>query len=180
MDSTRRYREQLEQEAEEAKKTGKSRHQYDVQRATRGDIADPRSRYANAIAATYSIRDPYTSLADAAMHEYTSFRQIQDILRIKAAAEKDPQKRRVIDLRREIEGHDYMAITSERLAGISRAITVGDNASARRDDLMVKAHTGRAAEKRQERTDLQREIRQRETGRQQSHAPDRGGGRGGR
>ena len=54
-----------------------------------------------------------------------------------------------------------MAITSERLAGISRAITMGDNAGARQDDALAKTHADMAKEKRQERADLQRELKER-------------------
>lgn len=161
MHSARRYREQMERDADEAKRTEKERQQKDADRAAAGDITDAQNRYAQALGSTYSIRDPYGSLANAAMVEYASFHRQQDALRKEAAAEQDPDKRRLVELRREIEGHEYMAITSERLAGISRAITMGDNAGARRDDERAKAYTAMAAEKRQERTDLQRELRQR-------------------
>jgi hypothetical protein len=162
MHSARNYREQMQRDAEEAQKNEKERQQKDAARAAAGDIADAHSRYAQALGSTYDIRDPYRSLANAAMVEYGSFHRQQDALRKEAAAEKDPDKRRLIELRREIEGHDYMAITSERLAGISRAITMGDNDGARRDDALAKTHTGLAQEKRQERADLQREMRDRE------------------
>ena len=142
-----------EREAEEAKKNEKERQQKDAERAAAGDIADARSRYAQALGSTYDIRDPYCSLANAAMVEYGSFNRQQDALRKEAAAEQDPDKRRLIELRREIEGHDYMAITSERLAGISRAITMGDNDGARHDDALAKTHADLAQEKRQERAD---------------------------
>ena len=131
MHSARNYREQMERDAEAAKKNETERQQKDADRAAAGDIADARSRYAQALGSTYDIRDPYRSLANAAMVEYGSFHRQQDALRKEAAAEQDPDKRRLIELRREIEGHDYMAITSERLAGISRAITMGDNDGAR-------------------------------------------------
>ena len=129
-----------------------------------GGVANARSRYAQALSSTYSFRDPYGSLAAAAMAEYGSFRRQQDALRKEAGGEQDPDKRRLIDLRREIEGHDYMAITSERLAGISRAITMGDNDGAQRDNALAKAHTTMAQEKRQERAELQRELRERAKG----------------
>ncbi len=162
MHSARNYREQMERDAEEAKKTENERQQKESSRAAAGDITDAHNRYAQALGSTYTIRDPYGSLANAAMAEYGSFHRQQDALRKDAAAEQDPDKRRMIDLRREIEGHDYMAITSERLAGISRAITMSDNDGARRDDAMAKTHGQMATSMRQERADLQREMRERE------------------
>ena len=164
MHSARNYREQLEREAEEARKGKKAGCESDASPAAFSGVANARSRYAQALSSTYSFRDPYGSLAAAAMAEYGSFRRQQDALRKEAAGEQDPAKRRLIDLRREIEGHDYMAITSERLAGISRAITMGDNDGARRDNALAKEHTTMAQEKRQERAELQRELRERAKG----------------
>ena len=66
-----------------------------------------------------------------------------------------------------------MAITGERLAGIGRAITMGDNAGARRDDELARQHTALAKEKRDERMELQRELNQREKDR--TAANERGG-----
>ena len=173
MHSARNYREQMQRDAEEAQKNEKARQQKDADRAAVGDIADAQSRYAQALGSTYDIRDPYRSLANAAMAEYGSFYRQQDALRKDAAAEQDPDKRRLIELRREIEGHDYMAITSDRLAGISRAITMSDNDGARRDDQLAKSHADLAAQKRQERADLQRELKERE--KDKNAATERGG-----
>ncbi len=173
MPSARNYREQMERDAEEAKKNEKERQQKDADRAAAGDIADAHNRYAQALGSTYSVRDPYGSLANAAMVEYGSFHRQQDALRQTAAAEQDPDKRRLIELRREIEGHDYMAITSERLAGIGRAITMSDNAGARADDALAKTHAEMAKEKRQERAELQRELKERQ--KDERAATERGG-----
>jgi hypothetical protein len=173
MHSARNYREQMQRDAEDAKKNEKDRQRQESSRAAAGDITDARSRYAEALGSTYDIRDPYRSLANAAMAEYGSFNRQQEALRKEAAAEPDTSKRRVIELRREIEGHDYMAITSERLAGISRAITMGDNDGARRDDALAKTHAGLAQEKRQERAELQHELKERE--KDQRATTERGG-----
>ena len=173
MPSARNYREQMERDAEEAKKNEKERQQKDADRAAAGDIADAHNRYAQALGSTYSVRDPYGSLANAAMVEYASFHRQQDGLRKEAAAEQDPDKRRLIELRREIEGHDYMAITSERLAGIGRAITMSDNAGARADDALAKTHVEMGSEKRQERAELQRELKERQ--KDERAATERGG-----
>ena len=160
--NARNYREQMERQAEEARKNEQERQQKDNERAAAGDIADAHSRYAQALGTIYDIRDPYRSLAMAALAEHSSFHKQQDALRREAAAENDPEKRRLIELRREIEGHEYMAITSERLAGIGRAITMGDNADARRDDERARQHTALANEKREQRAELQREMNERE------------------
>lgn len=172
MPSARSFREQMEREAEEAKKNEKERQQKDADRAAAGDITDAHSRYAQALGSTYNIRDPYGSMANAAMAEYGSFHRQQDDLRKEAAAEKDPDKRRLIDLRREIEGHDYMTITSQRLAGISRATTMNKDAGAN-DEALAKTHADMAREKRQERTDLQRELKERQ--KDERAATERGG-----
>jgi hypothetical protein len=87
------------------------------------DISCASARYAIALGDNYNIRDPYGSLARAAMSDYAMFHRSQEKLRVEMAAENDPNKRRVIDLRRNIEACDYMAITSDRLAGISTATT---------------------------------------------------------
>ena len=83
--------------AEAAKKTEQERQQKDADRAAAGDITDAQSRYAQALGSTYDIRDPYRSLANAAMVEYASFHRQQDALRKEAAAEQDPDKRRLIE-----------------------------------------------------------------------------------
>jgi hypothetical protein len=171
--SAQRFREQMERDADEAKSNEQQRQQKDSDRAASGDVTDAHNRYAQALGSTYNVRDPYGSLANAAMVEYASFYKQQDSLRKDAAAEQDPDKRRLIDLRREIEGHDYMAITSERLAGMGRAIAMGHNDGTRRDDELAKTHTELGVQKREERAELQREMRDRE--KDKNAATERGG-----
>ena len=168
--SARQLREQGDKEAEEARKAQNQREEEQLDRRAAGDITDARGRYAEALAGNYSARDPWGTLANAAMSEYGMFNRQQQELRAEAAKEKDPERARLIELRREIEAHEYMAITSDRLAGISRAITRGDNPSAQKDQEAAKAYRERADELRQERTDLQREMRQRGTDEQGGHA----------
>ena len=93
-----------------------------------GDIASASARYSIALGEQYNVRDPYGSLARAAMQEYAMFHRRQEQMRDEIAKEKDPGKRREIELKREIEGCDYMAITSERLSGMSAVITGRENA----------------------------------------------------
>ena len=90
MHSARNYREQMERDAEAAKKNETERQRQDSSRAAAGDIADARSRYAQALGSTYDIRDPYGSLANAAMVEYGSFHRQQDSLRKKPPPSKSP------------------------------------------------------------------------------------------
>ena len=100
-----------------------------AQRAAQDDdIADARSRYAQAAGERYDIRRPYSSLSEVVGLEGAMFQREQEKLKREAAREKDPDKRELIDLRRQIEANDYMAITSERLAAMSRIIT-GDRNS---------------------------------------------------
>jgi len=116
------FKQQRETEAEEARKNEKARRQADERRAAEGDITSAQDRYRQALGQDYDIRDPYASLARAAMTEYTAFKRQQDDLRKEVAATKDPKDREALELRRKTESCDYMALTSERLAGISDTI----------------------------------------------------------
>lgn len=132
------FKKRTEQEAEEARRdqvknrtqpTGDAaatRPQQDAAQRN-GDIADASARYRVALGNHYDVRDPYASLARAAMAEYGAFAKQQEELRQQAAAEKDPAKRYDIDLRRRIEGHEFMAITEHRIAGLSNDIAGREN-----------------------------------------------------
>jgi hypothetical protein len=149
--STRQLAEDGKRQAEEAERDKEKRQAADKARAESGEPADARSRYAQAIGENFSINDPFGSLAKAAMSEYETFTKEQQALKEQVAKEQDPEKKRMIEMRREIEAHDYMAITHERLAGISRAITRGDNDSAQKDDRDASRHRARSMELRAER-----------------------------
>lgn len=90
--------------------------------AREGEIKDARNRYGQALGAHYDIRDPYASLARAAMAEYGSFMRDREKLARDIAQESDPRRRKMLELRRDIEAADYMAITSRRLAAQSEVI----------------------------------------------------------
>ena len=122
-----------------------------------GDIRDADSRYAQALGQHYDMRDPYASLARAAMAEYGAFRRDREDLDRQIAQETDPVKRRSLELRKEIEGADYMAITSHRIAAQSEII-VGrrDTDEAVRQRARAAEYEERAREMRQERRDLSR------------------------
>jgi hypothetical protein len=144
IDETRRKAEEAERDKGKREKEAAARHEA-------GEPADARSRYAQALGENYDIRNPFGSLAKAAMTEYQIFMRQQTELREQIGKETDPEAKRMLELRRQIEAHDYMAITHERLAGISRAITRGDNAIAQRDDEEASRHRARSMEIRAER-----------------------------
>jgi hypothetical protein len=95
--------------------------------AKEAEIRDAKNRYAQALGDEYDIRDPYGSLARASMAEYASFRRDREELSRQIAAETDPDKRRTLELRQEIELCDYMTITSHRIAGQSEVIVGRSN-----------------------------------------------------
>jgi Ti-type conjugative transfer relaxase TraA len=95
--------------------------------AKEAEIRDAKSRYGQALGDEYDIRDPYGSLARASMAEYGSFRRDREELSRQIAAETDPDKRKALELRQEIELCDYMAITSHRIAGQSEVIVGRSN-----------------------------------------------------
>lgn len=131
-----------------------------------GDIADARKRWERAIGQSFDARMPEESLALAVGVEAAQFRKEQDALRARERAEKDPEQRKLLELRRHIEACDYMTQANERLAAISGVIY------GRRDNETSNRDRERAAEwqrlgqgLRAERADLQREIQQREPAR---------------
>ena len=143
------FRRARQIEAEEAQ-TKEARDRREAE-ARDGDISSASARYAIALGENYTIRDPYASLARAAMSEYAMFHRNQERLREQMAQERDPDQRRVIELRRAIEACEYMALTSERLAGISVAIV------GRRDAPQAEADRARAADYRAQATALRAE-----------------------
>jgi hypothetical protein len=102
----------------EAVRKRKAEQEAEVKEA---EIRDAKSRYAESLG-DYDIRDPYGSLARAAMAEYVSFRRDRQELTRQIATENDPAKRRTHELRRDIEYCDYITITSHRIAGQSEVI----------------------------------------------------------
>jgi len=112
--------------------------------AKEGEIRDAKSRYAQALGDEYDIRDPYGSLARASMAEYSSFRRDREELSRQIAAETDPDKRKTLELRQEIEYCDYIAITSHRIAGQSEVIVGRSNTDeAVRQRAQAKEHEER-------------------------------------
>ena len=68
------------------------------------------------------MRDPYASLARAAMAEYGMFAKQRQALDAQIAKATDPQEREALQLRKEIEACDYMAITDKRIARLGEVL----------------------------------------------------------
>jgi hypothetical protein len=82
-----------------------------------GDIRDPAARYAQALHHNYDfLGDPYMSLAKVAIAEHAAFRKEQEVLSAEIAKTADPKLREVLEIRRKIEGYDYLSMAGERVA----------------------------------------------------------------
>jgi hypothetical protein len=163
------YRRQRAAEIEDARKREQENRDKQVRA---GDISDAGTRYSMALGQAGGA-NVYQTLANAALAEGASFKREQEGLRKEAAAEKDPEKRALIDLRRRIEEQEYHAMVSQRLAGISAALAGReDNPIAQRDREQAAAHQKRASELREERSQRQteQERREQERSRQQPAA----------
>lgn len=116
------FRAGLQRQAEAARREEEERRATRA-RAAETEISDARDRYRVALGENYDVRDPYGSLARAAMAEYASLIRERRELAERIAETADPEQRRALELRRDIEAADYMAITSRRIAGQSEVIT---------------------------------------------------------
>lgn len=146
--------------AAKARAEQEAREREDAKRDRSGDVADAKSRYAQALGEEYRVENPYGSLARAAMNEYGRFAKQQEGLRQQIAEAKTPEERRTLELRKEIEGCEYMVITSQRLATMSRVVTGDRNsAQAQRDEGAAKFYQERATELRAERAALEKQRR---------------------
>lgn len=150
-DRRRRFAMQQDQREEERRTTHPT-----------SDIASARNRWERAIGGSYDFRRPEESLALAVGIEAAQFRKEQDALRARERNEKDPEQRKLLELRRHIEACDYMAQAHERMAAISGVII------GRRDNEVSNRDRERASEwkrlgqgLRAERAELQQERRER-------------------
>lgn len=116
------YREEIARRAEEAKRE-QERTKEAQSRRWDGDIRDSHSRYGQALAQHYDIKDPYGSLSRSAMAEYGAFLRDRERLNQQIAKADDPKEREALELRQRIESVEYMAITSNRIATQSEIIT---------------------------------------------------------
>jgi hypothetical protein len=110
--------------AEEAKRQENIERQRRLEeKAKEGPIRDAGNRYSQALGENYDIRDPYASLAKSAMAEYAAFSRDQAAYDRQIAQTTDPTQRQALDLRKRIEGADYLALTGDRIAVQSEIIT---------------------------------------------------------
>src|ERR1022692_610811 len=118
------YRAEVEKIALEDRRKQESERQAQLaEKAKEGPINDAGARYGQALGQHYDIRSPYASLAKAAMAEYAAFRRDREALDQRIAKTADPQERQALDLRKRIEGAEYLALTSDRIAQQSWVIT---------------------------------------------------------
>jgi hypothetical protein len=151
------YRAGLARQAEEARREEERRREADdARRAREGEIRDAGNRYGQALGRHYDIKDPYGSLARSAMEEYRTFLQDRENLDRKIAKAEDPNERQALELRKRIEAAEYMAITSNRIAGQTEVIG-GTNSkeSAARERARAEAFQNEAKELRAEWRELQ-------------------------
>lgn len=156
------YRREREAEIEDARKREKDNRDREDAQARAGDIADAGTRYSIALGNAGGV-NVYHTLANAALAECAAMKKQQEELRREAAAEPDREKRDIIDLRRRIEACEYNALVSTRLAGLSSQLTGrDDHPSAELDRETAKAAQRMATQLREERTQKQTAIKQRE------------------
>ena len=119
----------IDLETERAKRQPEGRDEKEVEPPPVDEITDAEARYKKSLGQHYNSANPYASLALAAQAEYDAFASNRRNLDEQIAQAKDPTERRALELRKEIEAADYMAITNRRIAGQSQFIT-GRNDSA--------------------------------------------------
>lgn len=165
------YQEEIARRAEEAKREQERTKEAEGRRWD-GDIRDSHSRYGQALAQEYNVKDPYGSLARSAMAEYGSFLRDRDRLGQQIAKAEDPKEREVLELRQRIESAEYMAITSNRIATQSEIIT------GRKDSPEAVRQRDRAAAFQKEAQELRAQYRglqeERSQGRGDKAAPEVG------
>ena len=158
------YRAEVEKIAREDRRKQESERQAKLEeKAKEGPINDAGARYGQALGQHYDIRSPYASLAKAAMAEYAAFRRDREALDQRIAKTADPQERQALDLRKRIEGAEYLAMTSDRIAQQSWVIT------GRRDSQEAVKERLRATEYRIQAQDLRQQLREV----RQGNAPDK-------
>ena len=158
------YRAEVEKIALEDRRKQESERQAQLaEKAKEGPINDAGARYGQALGQHYDIRSPYASLAKAAMAEYAAFRRDREALDQRIAKTADPQERQALDLRKRIEGAEYLALTSDRIAQQSWVIT------GRRDSQEAVKERLRATEYRIQAQDLRQQLREV----RQGNAPDK-------
>jgi hypothetical protein len=154
------HRAALEKIASDDRRREESERQARLEaRAKEGPIRDAGERYAQALGQHYDFGNPYASLAKAAMAEYAAFRKDREALDQQIARTTDPIERQALDLRKRIEGAEYIFMTSERIAQQSVVIT------GRRDSDEAVKFRKRATDYRIQSQDLRQQLRELRQGR---------------
>jgi hypothetical protein len=135
--------------------------------AREGAIRDAGLRYGEALRQNYDIRDPYASLAKAATAEHAAFRKDREALDQQIAKTADPQERQALDLRKRIEGAEYIVMTSGRIAQQSVVIT------GRRDSDEAVKFRKRASDYQIQAQDLRQQLRELRQENAQEKDPER-------
>lgn len=125
-----------------------------AEKAKEGPINDASQRYAQALGQHYDIRDPYATLAKSAMAEYAAFMRDRAGYDRDIAKTADPIERQRLDLRKRIEGAEYLALTGDRIAVQSEIITGRLNTDE------AKTQRKRATEYRIQAHDLRQQLRE--------------------
>ena len=120
------FRQEMDKRAEGAQQAEEERRKGGQQREE-GGIRSADTRYAIALGDNYNMASPYTSLSRASMAEYSAFMRDRERLTGQIAEEQDPAKRHKLELQRDIESAEYMAITSRRIGRMSE-VTQGKEA----------------------------------------------------
>ncbi len=119
-----KHNAEVAQNAQEIKQKLKDANARAIQeQQAQGYFREAGMRYGAALAAHYDMADPYGSLAKSAMAEYAAFIKERETYTKQIAEENDPVKRQSLELRKRIEGADYLALTGERIAKQSELIT---------------------------------------------------------
>jgi len=122
--------------------------------AKEGPIRDAGLRYGQALGQNYDLRDPYGSLAKSAMAEYAAFMRDRQAYDRQIAQTADPIERQALDLRKRIEGADYLSLTGDRIAAQSEIIT------GRRNSEEAVKEREKATNWRIQAQDLRRQLRE--------------------
>lgn len=160
---TAEFEARVQASVDDAKRREREINEQNEARRTAGDIADPQLRYSQALGASAQGDSIATAIRAAAKEAELFARDRQDLQR-QIASENDPQKLRSLELRRDIESAEYMAVTTDRIIGISRALSGRDTEDIVRDRANAREYWEEARELREERRDLQREVREQEMG----------------
>ncbi len=161
---------QAEESREEDERKRQAREQGKI---AEGEIRDADDRYRVALGQHYDVMDPYNSLARAAMAEYGEFIRDRERLTQQIAKEQDQEARQALELRKEIEANDYMAVTSHRIAGQSEVITGRhDSEEAIRFRERASDYEAQSKELRQEYRDLATERAARAANPEERHEPE--------